>query len=81
MGPQRCFGIYVGFTSVSIINYIEPLTSKLFTTCFVNCHFDESIFLSIGGDKSLSNNWHEISWNAPSMLHLDPHTKQSKFEV
>ena len=29
LGPQRCFDIYVGFQSSSIINYIEPLIGEV----------------------------------------------------
>ena len=31
LGPQRRLGIYVGFQSASIINYIKPLTREAFT--------------------------------------------------
>ena len=41
--------IYVGFQSASIINYIEPLTREVFTAQFAYCHFDENIFLPLGG--------------------------------
>ena len=29
LGPQRRLGIYIGFQSASIINYIEPLTGEV----------------------------------------------------
>ena len=74
-------GIYVGFHSTSIIQYLEPLTGNLFTARFANCHFDESVFPPLGGDKPINNKWCEITWNTPSLLHLDPHTKQSELEV
>ena len=74
-------GIYVGFLSGSIIHYLEPLTRNLFTAHFAYCHFDESIFPPIGEDKPNSNKWREITWNTPSLLHLDPRTKQSELEV
>ena len=44
MGPQRRLGIYVGFDSPSIIRYLEPLTGNVFTACFADCHFNESVF-------------------------------------
>ena len=44
LGPQRRLGIYVGFQSSSIINYIEPLTGEVFTTRFADCHFNEDVF-------------------------------------
>ena len=81
MSPQRRLGIYVGFRSTSIIQYLEPLTGNLFTARFADCHFDESVFLPLGGDKPIYNKWCEITWNTPSLLHLDPRTKQSELEV
>ena len=53
MGPQRRLEIYVGFDSSSIIKYLEPLTSNVFTTRFADCHFNESVFSSLGGEKSI----------------------------
>ena len=32
LGPPHRLGIYVGFQLLSIINYIKPLTSEVFTT-------------------------------------------------
>ena len=81
MGPQRRLGIYVGFHSKSIIQYLEPLTWNLFTAHFANCHFDESVFPPLGRDKPINNKWREITWNTPSLLHLDPRTKQFELEV
>ena len=43
-----------------------------------DCHFDESVFPSLGGDKPINNKWREITWNTSSLLHLDPRTKQSE---
>ena len=51
LGPQRRLDIYVGFQSSSIINYIEPLTSEVFTARFAYCHFNEDVFLPLGGEK------------------------------
>ena len=56
MGPQRRLGIYVGFLCASIIHYLEPLIGNLFTARFLDCHFDESVFPSLGEDKPNSNN-------------------------
>ena len=81
MGPQHRLGIYVGFLSVSIIHYLEPLTRNLFTACFADCYFDESVFLPLGEDNPNSNKWREITCNTSSLLHLDPRTKQFELEV
>ena len=51
MGPQRRMGIYVGYESPSIIKYLEPSTGDLFTARFDDCHFDESIFPTLGGNE------------------------------
>ena len=52
-----------------------------FIARFANCHFDESVFPPLGGDKPINNKWREITLNTPSLLHLDPRTKQSELEV
>ena len=77
LGPQSRLGIYVGFQSASIINYIEPLTGGVFTARFADCHLDENLFLPFGGDKPIPEEWREITWNESSLSHLDPRTKQS----
>ena len=53
MGPQCKLGIYVGFDSPSIIRYLEPLTGDVFRAKFANCHFNETIFPPLGGEKSI----------------------------
>jgi hypothetical protein len=53
MGPQRRLGIYVGFDSLSIIRYLEPLTGDIFRARFEYCHFDENLFPSLGKEKLL----------------------------
>ena len=52
LGPQRRLDIYVGFNSPSIIHYLELVTSDVFTVRFVDYHFDENVFPSLGEDKS-----------------------------
>ena len=54
LNPQPCLGIYVGFQSSSIINYIELLTGEVFTARFVNCHFNEDVFPPLGRRKANS---------------------------
>ena len=71
MGPQRRLGIYVGFETPSIIRYLEPLTGDIFTARFVDCQFNEVVFPTLGGEKKEGER--DISWNEPSLLHLDPH--------
>jgi len=51
MGPQRRSGIYVGYDFSSIIKYLEPLIGDLFTTRFVDSHFDESVFSTLGDER------------------------------
>ena len=51
MGPQRRLGIYVGFNSPSIIRFLEPTTGDLFIARFADCHFNETMFPSIGTPK------------------------------
>ena len=63
LGPQLRLGIYIGFHSASIINYIEPLTGEVFTARFADCHFDENLFPPLGGDKLIPEEWREITWN------------------
>ena len=79
MGPQRRLKIYVGFETPSIIRYLEPLTSDVFTSRFTDCQFNEVIFPTLGGEKKEGEM--DISWNEPSLLHLDPRTKQCESEV
>ena len=79
MGPQRRLGIYVSYESPSIIKYLEPMTGDLFTARFADCHFDESVFPTLGGEnKQLEK---EIDWNALTLSHLDPRTNQCELEV
>ena len=57
VGPQLRLGIYVGFQSTSIINYIEPLMGEVFIARFADCHFDENLFPPLGGDKPILEEW------------------------
>ncbi|GJW77705.1 retrovirus-related pol polyprotein from transposon TNT 1-94 [Tanacetum coccineum] len=79
MGPQRRLGIYVGYETISIIRYLEPLTGDVFTARFADCHFNEAIFPSLGEEKK--NHEKDVSWSEPSLLYLDSRTKQSETEV
>ena len=62
ISPQRRLGIYIGFDSPSIIRYLEPMTGDTFTARFADCHFDETIFPPLGGDKTVPNERRELMW-------------------
>ncbi|KAM2617327.1 hypothetical protein TB1_033741 [Malus domestica] len=79
--PQRKLGIYVGFDSPSIIRYLEPLTCDIFTTRFADCHFDETVFLSLGREKIVSEEWQELTWVVLTLSHFDPRSTQCENEV
>lgn len=51
MGPQRRLGLYVGYESPSIISYLEPMTGGVIMAMFVDYHFDDTIFPTLGGIK------------------------------
>ena len=81
MGPQRRLGIYVGFDSSSMIRYLEPLTGDVFRARFADCHFNETVFPPLGGEKSIPEERREITWNASTLSHFDPRTNQCELEV
>ena len=80
MSLQQRFGIYVGFDYLSIIRYLEPLKRDVFTARFVDCHFNESVFLPLSGEKSILEERREITLNASIMSHFDPRTNQCELE-
>ena len=50
-----------------------------FKARLADCHFNESVFPTLGGEnKQLEK---EISWNELSLSHLDPRNKQCELEV
>ena len=59
------------------------MTGYLFTAHFADCHFDETVFQSLGGDKhaNVPVELRELSWYAPTMSHLYPRIAQSEIEV
>ena len=81
MGPQRRLGIYVGFDSPSIIRYLEPLTGDMFTARFADCHFDETVFPSLGGRKDRSRRTKKLTWVVPTLSYFDPRSIQCENEV
>ena len=55
------------------------MTGDLFKARFADCHFDESVYPTLGGEhKSLGK---EIDWNSSSLSHLDPRSNQCEQEV
>ncbi|GJZ24929.1 retrovirus-related pol polyprotein from transposon TNT 1-94 [Tanacetum coccineum] len=46
----------------------------LFTVRFADCHFDETVFPELGGVKK--NQEKDVIWCEPTLLYLDPRTKQ-----
>ena len=57
------------------------MTDDVFTTRFADCHFNESVFPSLGGEKSIPEERREISWKTSTMTHLDSRTNQYELEV
>ena len=55
MGPHRKLGIYVGYSSLSIIKYLEPLTGDLFTARYADSIFNEDHFPALGGESYQKN--------------------------
>ena len=80
MGPHRKLGIYVGYSSSSIIKYLEPVTEDLFTARFVDCIFNVDHFPVLGGEL-YQKECQEIDWNAEGISFYDPHTIETKLQV
>ena len=80
MGPRRHLGIYVRFNSPSIIMFLEPTTGDLFTARFAYCHFNETIFPSIGAPKiemaAKKKSVKVFSWNEKNLSQFDPRTPE-----
>ena len=57
------------------------LIGDVFTVHFADCHFNENVFLSSGGEKLIPEERREISWKASTMTHLNPRTNQCELEV
>ena len=81
MGPQRRLKIYVGFNSPSIIRYLEPLSRDVFRIRYADCHFNETVFPPLGGEKLIPEERQEITWNASTLSHFDPCTNQCELKV
>ncbi|GJU25530.1 hypothetical protein Tco_1164151 [Tanacetum coccineum] len=48
---QTRLGIYVGYETISIIRYLEPLIGDVFTTRFADRKLDEKYFPLLGREK------------------------------
>ena len=66
---------------MSSIRYLKPLIDDVFNANFVNCHFDENVFLPLEGDKSIPKEWQDITWNVSSLSHPNPYTRQCELKV
>ena len=56
MGPQWRLRIIVSFDSSSIIRYLKYLTDNVFTSRFVNCHFNQCFSCHYGEKIRFLNN-------------------------
>jgi len=74
MGPHRKLGIYLGFISLSIIKYLEPLTGDLLMARFANSIFNEDDFPALGGEFKYHDESQEINWDARGIANEDPRT-------
>jgi len=74
---------YVRYDYPSIIRCLEPLTGDLLIAHFADCHFYETLFPPLGGDKNVNvpKERCELSWMNPTLSYLDPRITQSEIEV
>jgi len=57
MGPYTWLRKYVGYDPLSIVKYLELPIRDLFIIWIFDCHFDEQVFPTWGGErKQLENN-------------------------
>jgi hypothetical protein len=81
MDPHMKLGIYVGYKSLSIIKYLEPLIGDLFTACHADCIFNEDHFPALGGDIKYQKECPKIDWNAQGISSSDPCTQETELQV
>ena len=75
-------GIYVGYETVSIIRYLDPMTGDCHTDRFADCIFDEDLFPTLGGENQpLDAKSREITWQATGIHAHDPRTAETEREV
>jgi hypothetical protein len=80
MSPHRKLGIYVGYFSLSIIKYLEPLTEDLLSARYADCIFNEDHFPALGGEFKYHTEYQEINWDAIDTLKEDPCTKETDWK-
>ena len=71
----------MGYLSLSILKYLEPLTGDLFTARYADCIFNENHFPALGGDYKYHSEYQEINWNAQSTSPSDPRTQETEQQV
>jgi hypothetical protein len=71
----------VGYHSLSIIKYMEPLTRDLFTVWYTDCIFNEDHFTALGGDYKYHSDCQEINCDDRFIISSDPHRKETKLKV
>jgi hypothetical protein len=79
--PHRRMGIYVGFQSLSIQKYLEPVIGDLFTGQFIDCIFNKDHFSVLGENNKFINDDQKIDWDDKSILSSDPGTMETKLQV
>ncbi|MBT0984693.1 hypothetical protein KJ032_27100, partial [Salmonella enterica subsp. enterica serovar Typhimurium] len=53
----------------------------MFTARFADCHFDETVFPSLGGEKTVPEEWQELTWVVQTLSHFDPRSTQCENEM
>ena len=81
MGQQCRLDIYHGYDSLSIIRYLEPLIGDVFIARFADCHFNDFIFPSLGGEMVAQNEPKEIDCNVSRLHAYDPCSSECELEV
>ena len=81
MGSHRKMGIYVGYLSLSVIKYLEPLIGDLLASQYADCIFNEEHFPALGGEFKYHTECQEINWDAIDTLKEDPRTKETELQV
>ena len=82
MGPLRKSGIYVGYETVSIIRYSDPMTGDCHMARFADCIFEEDLFPTLGRENQpLDDKSREITWQATGIHAHDPCTAETNREL